>query len=973
MVKYWGMSKKGRLQFNSQKFGKNILFILIATLLVVAFIGVSFFIYKDSTPPYLPDGDVGDNDSLATGLIINEYMSSNGGVFADSNGKCHDWLELYNGGSSPLNLKNFGLTKRANETQWFFPEVIIPAKGYLVVFMGGSGSDGLHANFKLKSSGGEGLLLKNPSGKVIDAITTVPIKKNWVAARDADGSWFSTQSATPGFANTKAGKEAFIASLTKENDTGLVINEFLPKNKGNFSIDGFYPGFIEVKNSGKSVIELSEFSLSGDINAPFRWKFPNKLLAPGQVAVVYTANINLNTEPFFVDWSLNNNIGDCLLSHKNKIIQRISYDGLPNGVAYCLSGNAYHNNAVVSPGYDNDTKGVEAFAANYQKAKTQLIINEAMSSNYQYLPHNGNSYYDWLELYNNGLQPLDLSEYCLTTNQNQPDLYRLPKVVLQPGEYFVLMCSGDVGLSGGTYTHTNFKIGTYEGVYLYKAGVCIDSMFVGDLPLGHSYGRSSNGGFVYMSKPTPNAANNEGVREIATAPQGDIASGVYNDIASLLVSFSAPGTIFYTTNGSDPTSSSHRYEGSMDLKKTTVLKLVNIEEGKRVSPVVTYSYIINENHTLPVLSLVLDQGQFSRMRNNRSGKTEVPTTAQFFDEDGGFAIDCGIRLFGGQTRFMSKQSFQLEFRKRYGATALNYKLFPHRDFASFNEVVLRSSSQDSLYAMIRDTLAASLNLEYGGQCLVQDYRYCIIYINGSYYGIYNFREKVNAGYVANNFNVPPAGSNVIRNGGKVTTGSREPLKAVKQYVANHNMRSPQVYDEVAKMLDMVSFADFWVGSLYTTNNDLVNYRFVNHPAYNNGRLYTVFYDQDWAFYNGHRDYLAKDIVATQYYDGSDAILSHGLFKNPQFQELFLERLAYGLNNQWKKENVMAELERQYELLKPEMRRERQRWIGTYNGWENEIQFLRDYVRKRQSVLLRHVKRYFNLSNERMKEIFGDLS
>lgn len=303
---------------------------------------------------------------------------------------------------------------------------------------------------------------------------------------------------------------------------------------------------------------------------------------------------------------------------------------------------------------------------------------------------------------------------------------------------------------------------------------------------------------------------------------------------------------------------------------------------------------------------------------------------------------------------------------------LNYPIFPRREYSSFGQVVLRSSSQDSEYAYIRDTLGAALNLDYGALCAVQDFRYFILYINGKYYGIYNFREKVNDRFVSNLYNVERKGSTVVRNNGRVGAGSRKGMNNIKSYISSHDMTKKAAFDYVAERLNIESFADYWVGAVYTTNNDMVNYRFIGNTKYDDGRLQTVFYDLDWAFYNYDRNFFVTDMTAGRFYDGTDTIISRGLMRNSTFRKIFLQRLSYGLHNQWKKSNVLAELDRQYKLLKPEMKREKQRWGGSVAQWESSIKELRRYVNKRQSYLLRQIKSVFHLSNAQMKEYFGDL-
>ena len=58
---------------------------------------------------------------------VNEVMSSNGETLQDENGDSPDWVELYNAGSSAVNLEGFGLSDNANRPfKWNFGNTTIP-------------------------------------------------------------------------------------------------------------------------------------------------------------------------------------------------------------------------------------------------------------------------------------------------------------------------------------------------------------------------------------------------------------------------------------------------------------------------------------------------------------------------------------------------------------------------------------------------------------------------------------------------------------------------------------------------------------------------------------------------------------------------------------------------------------------------------------------------------------------------------
>ncbi len=124
-------------------------------------------------------------------LVINEMMLSNENTLPDEDGDYPDWVELYNSGSTTINLNGYGISDRSgNPYKWVFPSVNIAPGDYLIIFA--SEKDRLtgpylHTNFKLTSDG-EDLVLTDPSGITLDHILPISIAEDISYGRVEDGS-----------------------------------------------------------------------------------------------------------------------------------------------------------------------------------------------------------------------------------------------------------------------------------------------------------------------------------------------------------------------------------------------------------------------------------------------------------------------------------------------------------------------------------------------------------------------------------------------------------------------------------------------------------------------------------------------------------------------------------------------------------------------------------------------------------------
>lgn len=950
---------------NKKEIQNNLVFIILSIIVLLCLFSISFLFANESSS--IEEGDLAETGSEKYNkLVVNEYMSSNESIIGQD-GEAYDWIEIYNGNNHDINLKNYGLSDEDNKIKWVFPDVIIEKKSYIIVYLAGQDKEGLYAPFKLKSKGGETITLTKPNGKVVDAVKTIPLSKGQSAARDLNGHWMITSLPTPNFANTKEGYQALLNSLTVNNED-IKINEILPKNDGNFMINHKFYGYVEIMNTSNHDIVLDNYYLSEDQNRLYKYKIPRTTLKPNQVFVIYMGN-GKDTDHNYSSFELEKKNGTVYLSNEKGIIDSVTYEDLPNGLAYIRIEDHYEKTSIISPGYENTNKGVEQFYQEYRKKEKILFINEVMNNNRSYLPQNGYNFYDWIELYNNSEEEIHLKDYSIATS-NKGTKYTLPDVILKPHSYYVVMASGNSHLSNQSYQHLDFKISEVESLYLYQNNKVIDSVMISNIPINYSYGRGDFG-FYYMSNPTPNQENSNGAIDISFTPTISKESGIYNDTKEIQIFLSAPGTIYYTLDGSTPTVNSLKYEDGITITKTAVLKAASIEEGKLRSNIITNSYIMNENHSLPVLSMTVDHSDYNRLLANPYTDIEVQGYLEFYEDNGKFQIPCSISLFGGSARGLPKKSYGIRFKNEYGAKQLVYKMFDNRDTSVYESLVLRSGSQDYEHAFFRDILGTSLVDDYTNVD-VQSYKSTILYINGKYYGIYNIREKVNADFIANHYNVDPSKLNLIQGKGELKNGTTEFYDRVLNYVKTHNMASDQSYEEIKKILDIENYIDFWISELYTTNNDIINIRYFSHPDIDGGKMKMIFFDLDFAFYNYFHNYYYFMTNASGMQEGFqvDNTIFIQLMKNQSFQKDFLHRLSYHLQHTWKQENVLSRFEEIYKRLYPEMERDQIRWNLSMNNWKQEVQQLKVYIEQRNKYLLQHTKSFFQLSNEEYQQYFG---
>ncbi|MDX1741909.1 MAG: lamin tail domain-containing protein, partial [Rhodothermales bacterium] len=148
----------------------------------------------------------------------------------------------------------------------------------------------------------------------------------------------------------------------------------------------------------------------------------------------------------------------------------------------------------------------------------RIFINEFMAANSTALADPAGEYDDWLELYNEGPEEVNVAGFTLTDDPLRPGKWTLPDTSISAGGFLLIWADEDA--SQGS-VHANFRLsrlGEYIGLFD-AAGVTLDTLSFPAQAEDVSYGRSQDGGgsWVPQAIPTPGASNSGavGVQHVA--------------------------------------------------------------------------------------------------------------------------------------------------------------------------------------------------------------------------------------------------------------------------------------------------------------------------------------------------------------------------------------------------------------------------------------------------------------------------
>lgn len=374
-------------------------------------------------------------------------------------------------------------------------------------------------------------------------------------------------------------------------------------------------------------------------------------------------------------------------------------------------------------------------------------------------------------------------------------------------------------------------------------------------------------------------------------PTFSTSSGFYTNSFNLsIVATDAGAVIYYTLDGSNPSTSSTLYTSPFQIfdrthqqngismiptnnlgsghpyrenwrapqgnvYKGAVVRAIAVVNGVQ-SEIATATYFVDpkgaNRYALPVVSLATDaanlfsneKGIYVAGHNNnfsqRGIEWERPIHIQFFENDGieAFSLDAGVRIHGGTSRSRPLKTLRFYARgTEYGTAWINYPLFPDKNIDRYKRFLLRNSGNDWSESMFRDAFMHSL-LQTSTRLDIMYARPAIVFINGEYWGIQNIRDRFDHHYISTHYGLEETQITILENNKGFSAGTDAGIPHYENLLSllsfNSNLDNNRLA-EVETYMDIDNFIDYQIAQTYFRNTDWpgnnISYWRYNSEAY----------------------------------------------------------------------------------------------------------------------------------------------
>lgn len=644
-----------------------------------------------------------------------------------------------------------------------------------------------------------------------------------------------------------------------------------------------------------------------------------------------------------------------------------------------------------------------AFLFSAELTQAQLKINEYSCANFNTLADNFGEYEDWVEIYNPGSSAVPLSGFYLSDDAGDPTKFQFPSTSpsVPAGGVTRVWCSSR-NIVFGSNVHTNFKLTQCkpeEIVLTNSSGNMVDSVQLRRNQESHSWGRvpDGTGPWAIFTTHTAGALNTTGTPKLpyASTPVFSVAAGFYGGAQNVTITSPDPGvTIYYTLDGSEPTTGSTVYASPVNISAVKVLRARAFSSNTNVpaSFIESNTYFVGVTHTVSTISVY---GDDTDDLLNGSWSVSTPRTGfEWFDKTGAFKAEVtgDANEHGNDSWAYDQRGFDFVARDQFGYNdAIKHKLFRTKNRQKFQRIILKAAANDnypyglpSNPAHIRDSYVHHMS-DLGDLFLDErSWESCVLYVNGQYWGVYDAREKVDdADYTDYYYDQPDVNNQLqfIKTWGGTWNEYGGPQSSTDwntllTYINSNNLAVQANYDHVDSILNVKSLADYFILNSWAVTSDWLNWntgwwRGLD-PAGKANKWRYILWDNDACF--GHyinytnvpntsanADPCDPESLPDPGGQGHTTILNK-LMDNPGFKQYYINRYADLMNTTLSCDSSIALLNNMIAEIDPEMTAQIARWSGgTYAGWQNNVNILRTFIQQRCVALQQGMIDCYNLT------------
>jgi hypothetical protein len=518
-------------------------------------------------------------------------------------------------------------------------------------------------------------------------------------------------------------------------------------------------------------------------------------------------------------------------------------------------------------------------------------------------------------------------------------------------------------------------------------------------------------------------------------------SGFYQDSVhiTLINPDSNRYEILFTTDGTQPTLLAEKYKSTLILtdnsnspnvlsniktspywtipkkkvRKSNIIRAVCIDKNKKCGKELILNLIINKDTSIKntdIVSLLFDNKNFFGYHQGiyvmgakafdkdnlvRKRKSAYMIThnhlANYFEIGEDFERDAimeympfnknkkrfqapvKVRIHGFNSREFPKKSLRIKIPSEDEIP--KYDFFESSNQFHYPTLLFRNGGSDYLGVHFRDGLIHSI-LE-NTHLETSKTKPVIMFFNGEYWGIHNFRYKIDRDYLSRKYKIPQEGVTILENEYVLVDGNpylKDEFKSILQSIFELNPQDKSAYNLIEERIDVSSLIDMYIANFFFCNmdwlsNNIKYWKYQSNDSTNKIKTFDnkwrwILYDMDMTMGLFNTSNVNSDIISKLDPKSDFGRVFNCLINVESFKSKFINRFQILLNTNLTTENIIRNINQFESLFSPIMEEDLIRWSKvSKESWEYEVKKLKEFAQLRPQIQADQLNEFFQLKGK----------
>ena len=513
--------------------------------------------------------------------------------------------------------------------------------------------------------------------------------------------------------------------------------------------------------------------------------------------------------------------------------------------------------------------------------ESRVVINEVCTRNGTLGIDEAHIGKDYIELYNPSSNEICLFGWFLSDDMSDLQKCCLSELYIGPKDRVMLYATGAVEREN----ELNFRLSSKgEKLYLSNAeGRIVDKVYIPELEQDITYARVKDGASKWDICEASLGKSNDEAKVVdinyLTEPVFSHESGYYEDEFLLTISANKNETIYYTTDGSQPTVESKVYKDEILVKnptnqanvlnsvqnvvpdwkdyrvpdrradKITVIRAIAIDENQKISKTVTKSYIVDLDayKNCKMISLVAEpeelygkngifvtgekydqwylSSEYSQDDTYEGGWFENYELTNFWKDGRNSEVVGNIQVLENGAEILNqKTGVRVQGNYTRLSNLKNLQLFSRKSYSGsriFDEQLLEGYDRHAVYLSAVPEKAHCLGFAVGRSLDTQEYEVCPLFINGEYWYTAILMEKIDEEYFQEHYGIESENVLCLKDREVVLGENAEQLfNQMYDMLTDDDVTMVERIVMLYESTDIQSFIDWLCFNLYLCNDDV---------------------------------------------------------------------------------------------------------------------------------------------------------